>query len=410
MSPAMVKAQRRGSVEASIRYLFPRRLSALRGKLLTVPGRAEAHPGYPDVLVGEMSGILALSAPAVVSHFWQAVSLDTLLIDNWERKLDAIVEASVALDVRALAMAPTWAVVLFDKLLAAFRRRHGRAATSVLEVWPNLQVFFSGGVSLESYRQLLNDRIGDGRSVDFLEFYGASEGLFGTQSAPGETDMLLNLKADVFYEFVRMDELESSDPTRFTVADVELDVRYALFATTCSGLWSYGMRDVVRFTSLFPHRIVVAGRTTEMLDKYGEALFGDEVRAGLEFACRKTGALVSEYHVSPRSAGVGGMPALEWLIEFEKVPEDLAAFARSVDTHIQSVNRHYQIRREARALEGPELCVVPRGSFYRWLKATRASVGAQTKILRMSADRSISDGVIKVAGEREDAMRFPMGA
>src|SRR5690606_9237380 len=188
-------------------------------------------------------------------------------LPNWERKLHAIAERTITMDVRSLVMAPTWALVFFRELLERHRQRTGRSARHVVEVWPNLQVFISGGVALSSYRDLLAETIGK-PDLHFIETYGASEGFFSFQDRVDDPSMLVHLDNGIFYEFIRMDDLHDPSPRRLTIEQVEPDVRYALFVTTCSGFWSYGVGDVVRFTSVHPHRIVVAGRTIEMIDKY----------------------------------------------------------------------------------------------------------------------------------------------
>ncbi|NNF59161.1 MAG: GH3 auxin-responsive promoter, partial [Rhodothermaceae bacterium] len=290
---------------------------------------------------------------------------------------------------------PTWALVLFRKLIDRYNETHGTQAKTVGEVWPNLRVFFSGGVALNSYRALLAEQIGT--PVDFWEHYGASEGFFAFQYGLGDRDMLLHLDNGVFFEFVPMDD-DSASPRRCTLGEVEEGVRYRLYVTTCSGLWCYGVGDVVRFTSLAPHKIVVAGRTSEMIDKYGEAVFGEEARAALRAACVRTGAQVLDFHIAPRPAALDRLPSHQWLIEFATPPDDAEVFIDVIDTHLQQVNRHYQIRREAKAFERPEVVMLPRGAFFEWLKKTRATVSAQTKVPRMSEEREVADGVLAFAG------------
>ncbi|MFP4227616.1 MAG: GH3 auxin-responsive promoter family protein [Salinivenus sp.] len=369
------------------------------GNHLTLPGRVEEDPDYPGTLAGEISGILAENAPDFFSTFFQAVPNEVAFIPNWEKKLRAIAERTVDQDIRLLVMAPTWALTLFDELIAIHNERHGATATTVGEVWPNLQLLIAGGVPLRSYRDLLEERIG--MDIDFLETYGASEGFFSFQDDLDDPSMLLHLDNGVFYEFVPLDEEGTAAPRRYTVADVEPGTRYSLYVTSCSGLWSYQVGDVVRFTQTFPHKLTVAGRTSEMIDEYGEALYGDEARAALRAACEATGAHVVDYHIAPRSMnGEEERPGHEWLIEFEVRPEDLDAFAGHIDEHLQSVNRHYQIRREANAFEPPLLSVLPEGTFYAWLKATKDSISGQTKVPRMSTDRTVANGVLDAAGPK----------
>ncbi|PSQ79686.1 MAG: GH3 auxin-responsive promoter, partial [Bacteroidetes bacterium QH_6_63_17] len=319
-------------------------------------------------------------------------------LPSWEEKLQAVAERTVDKDIRLLVMVPTWALNLFDLLIDLHNERNNDTATTVGDVWPNLQVFISGGVALRSYRDLIEEKIG--HDIDFVETYGASEGFFSFQDDLDDPSMLLHLDNGVFYEFVPLDERGDADPTRHTIADVEPGVRYSLHVTSCSGLWAYEVGDVIRFTQTFPHKITVAGRTSDMIDEYGEAIYGDEVRAALKSACEATEAHVSDYHVAPRPATNGQQPGHEWLVEFEHAPTDMDAFERALDEHLQEVNRHYYIRREGDALDGPQVSALPDGAFYRWLQATNDEISGQTKVPRMSDHREVADGLRSIVEQR----------
>ena len=397
----LVDRDRAFSIGTGVNYLAqsadPR---FLLGRHLTLPGRIEPDPVSPDATTGEISGHLAERAPSYFRRLFQAVPNEVAFLPNWDAKLRAIAERTVDQDVRLVVMAPTWALVLFDALRRVYNERHGAgAAQTVADVWPHLQVFISGGVALRSYRALLEEQIG--KDIDFVETYGASEGFFAFQDDLTDPAMLVHLDNGVFFEFVPMDAYGTDDPPRLTIADVEPDVRYALYVTTCSGLWSYDVGDVVRFTGTNPHRLLVAGRTSEMLDTYGEAVFGEEVRQAVQAAAAATGAHVSDYHVAPRHAQTGALPAHEWLVEFDGAPpDDPAAFAGALDAHLQRVNRHYQIRREAHAFGAPQVTPLPAGTFYAWLKATRDRISGQTKVPRMSEGRAVADAVRATAARR----------
>lgn len=400
VSDEMLQSNRSFSVAVGLNYLRQTgNKTYLRGKHLTLPGRIEEDPKFPGTMIGEVSGLQAEHAPRFFQLLYQAVPNEVSFLPNWERKLHAIAERTITMDVRSLVMAPTWALVFFRELLERHRQRTGRSARHVAEVWPNLQVFISGGVALSSYRDLLCETIGK-PDLHFIETYGASEGFFSFQDDLRDPSMLLHLDNGVFFEFVRMDELGMPDPRRLTIADVDVDVRYALFVTTCSGLWSYGVGDVVRFTSTAPHRILVAGRTSEMIDRYGEAVFGEEARAALQAACEGTGARVRDYHVAPKPPDVDRLPAHQWLIEFEQSPASADTFASIIDEYLCEVNRHYQIRREAGAFDPPEIVMLPEGSFYRWLVKTKGRVSGQTKVPRLSEERAIADDVLTVVRSR----------
>ena len=399
VSRETLQGNNRFGIEAALNYSARTgNLKMWLGRMLSLPGRIEEDQPGSGRFVGEVSGLQSKYAPAIIARLYQAVPNEILFMDSWDRKLDAVVERTLDADIRVLVMVPTWALVLFEKLIARHRAVHGSQAETVLDVWPNLSVFFSGGVALSSYRDLLDQLIG-GR-VDFIESYGASEGFFSFQDDPAREDMLLHMDNNVFYEFVPLDQVGTDEPRRLTVDRVEPDVRYAMYVSTCSGLWSYAVGDVVRFTTLNPHRIVVAGRTSEMIDRYGEAVFGEEAREALETACNAFGAQFADYHVAPLHADTGRLPGHQWLIEFDEAPTDLDAFAATIDEYLQRVNRHYQIRREARAFTGPTVVPVPRGTFVKWLEATRERVSAQSKVPRMSEERDIADRVLRFAAEK----------
>ena len=407
LSRQSLAADRAFSIGTGLRYLAETGdPSFLFGKHLTLPGRIAEDADFPGTLVGEVSGLVAAQAPRYFRHFLQAVPNDVAFMPNWNRKLNAIARRTAAMDMRLLVMAPTWALVLFDALLAEHRRQTGRRAETVAEVWPNLQVFVSGGVALSSYRALLEKRLGKprGKPVDFLETYGASEGFFSFQTDLNDPSMLLHLDNEVFYEFVPLGELSGEHPERLTIAEVEKEVRYAMIVTNASGLWAYRVGDVVRFTSLFPHKIKVAGRTSEMIDRYGEAVFGEEARAAVQAACRATGARMTDFHLAPHAdAGTErALPSHQWLMEFaEDAAPDASTFSRALDEHLQQVNRHYQIRREAEAFGAPEVTVLPPGTFYRWLRREKDRVTGQTKVPRMSEERDVAEGVLAAAGPVE---------
>lgn len=365
----------------------------LFGEHLTLPGRAEEDPNFPGTYAGEVSGLLAAHAPSFFSTLLQAVPNEVAFIDNWETKLRAIAERTIDSDIRLVVMVPTWGLTLFEHMFDVYEERHGTRPDTVSEIWPNLQVFISGGVALRSYRSLLEEQIG--KDIDFIETYGASEGFFSFQNDLDDPAMLLHLNNGIFYEFVRMSEYNDENPRRYTVADVETDERYALYVTSCSGLWSYDVGDVVRFTQTDPPKIMVAGRTSEMIDQYGEAVYSDEARAALREACEQTGAHVSDYHIAPLPAN-GDIPSHQWIVEFEEAPSDLSTFAEIVDNHLQDANRHYRIRREGNSFGPPQVEAVPEGTFYDWLKETKDSISGQTKVPRMSGERDVAEGILSI--------------
>lgn len=397
ISEAMVHHNRSFSLGVGLNYLAETgRWQFLLGKHLTIPGTLETDPVRPEVLVGEVSGILAAYAPAFFRSLLQAVSDDVLDEPDWKRKLAAIADHAMDQDIRLIVMVPSWAAALFHILIERYNARYQADVQTIGEIWPNLQVFISGGVALESYRSLLEELIGLPR-LDFVETYGASEGFFAFQNDLYDPALLLHTNAGVFYEFVPLEELSSATPTRHTLETVETGVRYATFVSNASGLWAYEVGDVVRFTQKDPYKIFVAGRTSEMIDKYGEAVFGEEARDALQRACQQAGVHFAEFHLAPRMADTHQPPAHQWLVEFDAPPSDIRAFARCIDSYLIDVNRHYRIRRESDVFGMPEIVPVPPGTFHAWLHKTRERVSSQTKMPRMSEERSTADGILALA-------------
>jgi len=404
LSKEMLRLNRRFSAGLGLNYL--RNTKSFRtflGKHLTLPGRIEDDPIYPGTLIGEVSGLQTLYAPKFFTTFLQAVPPSIAFSHNWDSKLRSVVDQTLKQDIRLVAMAPTWGLVFFGLLIDQFNEVNGTGVRTVGEVWPNLHLYISGGVALSSYRSILEEQIGL-PNLRLLEAYGASEGFFSYQTDLNDPAMQLHLNNGIFYEFVRLDELENENPERFTISNVQTGVRYASILTTCSGLWSYVLGDVVRFTNTSPHKIMVAGRTSEMIDKYGEAVFGEDARAAINKACKITNSLVREYHVSSIPPNGTRVPTHEWLLEFSRRPDDYKAFARALDSILCDINRHYQIRREANAFDPPEIVIVPNGTFNSRLKTSRGEIRSQAKIPRMSDQRTVADGILAHAGH--DALRI----
>ena len=405
VSQDMLRMNRRFTLEIALSYFFNTgNIRLFTGKHLALPGYIEEDSAYPGTIIGEVSGLQSLFAPKLYGLL-QALPTAIIREPDWDRKLHAIAERAIGLDVRLVAMAPSWAVVLFQIMIDRYNAQHERKVSTIGEIWPNLQLYISGGVALSSYRTLLEQQIGRS-DMDFLEVYGASEGFFSLQTMLGDTSMLLHLNNGVFFEFIRLHELHAPQPTRYTIEEVEFNERYVPVLTTCSGLWAYVLGDVIRFTHLSPHKIVVAGRTSDMLDLYGEAVFGEEVQQSMTEACSAASAHLREYHVTTRAPDADRMPAMECLIEFDQPPLDPQHFIRTLDSHLIRTNRHYAIRREARAFAPPELITVPVGTFHDWLRRTRSAVGSQSKVPRLSEIATVRDGILSVAGEQ--ACRIPL--
>lgn len=406
VSRKMLRLNRKFSVGLAFSYLMRTgSIKTFLGKHLTLPGHIENDPSYVNTMVGEVSGLQALFAPGLYRVFLQALPTSIAFTPNWNRKIKTVVDQSLSQDIRMVAMAPTWAHVLFQQIVERYNDVHGSHVRTVGEVWPNLQLYISGGVALSSYRAILEEQIGL-PNMHFLEAYGASEGFFSYQTDLDDPAMRLHLNNGIFYEFVRMEDLEQRHPERLMLEEVQIGVKYVPILTTCSGLWSYVLGDVVKFTGISPHKIIVSGRTSEVIDKYGEAVFGEDAREALNRTCKITNSRVLEYHVSAIPPNNAQTPSHEWLLEFNRPPRDCKAFIRSLDYSLCEINRHYQIRREARAFGPPEIVIVPNGTFNAWLKTRRGEISSQTKVPRMSEQRRIADGVLAHAKEKIRRIRL----
>lgn len=371
----------------SLQYAVVRNDSSfLGGRVLSLPGGVSRDPAHPGVLVGEVSGLMAMAMPRLAARIVQALPMSLMLMDELDRKLELAARMASRQDVRAIVMVPSWSPLLFERVLACFpsSTRPPRLAG---DVWPNLRVFFSGGVPLASYRPTLERYLGD--RVDYLESYTASEGFFAFQDHPDGDDLAVHLGSGVFFEFVPVGQLGAEHPARHTLETVEPGVPCGLFVTTCSGLWAYQVDDVVSFTSVRPPRLRIVGRTIEMLDRYGEAVRASELREAVLVASRETAAASDLYHLS-YAPGSDETPQHELLIEFIEPPRDPAMFVAALDRELRARNRHYRIRREPGVMPEPILTVLPAGTFRRYLERTRSRLSPQSKIAVVSEARDIA--------------------
>lgn len=392
VSPQMMRSNRQFSLALMLNHLFRTgRFDLLRGKVLALPGWIEDDNPVLGTRVGQISAVLAETQSGFLRP-WQAIGNELGFITHWEDKMTAIAAHTIDQDIRIIVIAPSWCQVLFRLVVERDRMMTGRGR-SIGEIWPNLGLIITGGVSLSGYRQLLADYIGRD-DVDMLETYGASEGFISFQDDLSDPAMLLHLDNGVFMEFVPFEAEGLSDAPRLTIGDVSVGPRYAVHLTSNSGFWSYAVGDVVRFTSVSPHRIVVTGRTVDMLDKYGEAVFGDEARAALEHACVATGSRATHVHITHTVATPDGSPAHEWLIEFETPPADLSAFAKCIDEYLAGAGHHYQDRREGRAFAFPVVKALKPGAFFRWMEATGKRVSVQTKVPLMAEERDLANAIL----------------
>jgi len=360
------------------------------GKGLTLGGSHKINQFSNDSLYGDLSAILIENAP-----FWVDIirtpKQKIALLEDFEEKLNQITKSTINENVTNISGVPSWYLVLIKQILAYTGK------TNLLDVWPNLEVFFHGGISFTPYREQYKKLIA-GDQMNYMETYNASEGFFGIQDDPLRNDMLLMLDYGIFYEFIPADKIGSDDPPVCTIAEVETGKNYAIIISTNSGLWRYMMGDTVVFTSLYPFRIRISGRTKHFINVFGEEVIIDNADKAIESACKATGAVISEYTAGPVFMNTVSKGSHEWIIEFEKVPSDLTLFTNILDSTLKSINSDYEAKRfRDLNLDLPVVRLVPAGTFNKWLK-TKNKLGGQNKVPRLSNSREYIEDLYIIAG------------
>lgn len=351
----------------------------LWGKTLTLGGSHRINNFSNNSYYGDLSAILIENIP-FWTEFIRIPPAEIALIEEFEEKIEKIIETSLNENVASIAGVPSWYLVLFKRVL----EKTGKS--NILEVWPNLELFIHGGVNFEPYREQYR-KIIPSANMHYMETYNASEGFFAIQDNPSQQDMLLMLDYGIFYEFIPMKEWGSENPRVLTLADVQVDENYALVISTNGGLWRYLIGDTVKFTSTYPYKIRITGRTKHFINAFGEEVIIDNAEQALKKACERTGAVIREYTAGPVFMGDNQKGAHQWIIEFEKEPSELDHFVETLDNTLKMLNSDYEAKRHKNmTLEKPHLVVAPAGTFYEWMKR-RGKVGGQNKIPRLFNDR-----------------------
>ncbi len=362
----------------------------MKGKTLTLGGSHRVNNFNNKSYYGDLSAILIENVP-LWSDFIRTPSVEIALIEEFEEKIDKIIEATLSLNVTSFAGVPSWYLVLFKKILEVTGKKH------ILEVWPNMEVFFHGGVNFSPYRDQYR-KMFPSTQMHYMESYNASEGFFGIQDNPHRDDMLLMLDYGVYYEFIPMEEIEKENPPTLSLREVEVNKNYALVISTNGGLWRYRIGDTIRFTSKYPYKIKITGRTKHFINAFGEEVIIDNAEQAVKVACEHTGAIVHEYTAGPIFMGDDQKGAHQWIIEFEKDPEDPERFITALDNTLKTLNSDYEAKRHKNlTLEKPHLQIAPRGTFYTWMK-NRGKIGGQNKIPRLANDRRYLDELLKLIG------------
>ena len=379
---------------------MPEHLKAARNALLTyiyetgkadfVNGKMIFLQGSPvmdtknGIKIGRLSGIVANLVPAYLQKN-RLPSFKTNCIEDWEEKVEAIVEETIHEDMTLISGIPPWVQMYFDKLI---EKSGGK---KIKDIFPNFKLFVYGGVNYEPYRAKIETSIG--RKIDAIETYPASEGFIAYQDSQQEKGLLLLADAGMFYEFIPADEYYHDVPTRLSLGEIQLETNYALILNTNAGLWGYSIGDTVKFVSKNPYRIMVTGRIKHFISAFGEHVIGEEVEHALLSIANEEGVGITEFTVAPQvNDPDGGLPYHEWFVEFSKSPQDLRVFSKKVDEALQKKNIYYFDLIEGKILQPLVIRTLQKDAFVNYMRA-EGKLGGQNKVPRLANDRKIADSL-----------------
>jgi hypothetical protein len=356
------------------------------GKMIFLQGSpilTEKH----GIKFGRLSGIVAHFVPKYLQKN-RMPSWETNCIEDWETKVNAIVDETIKKNMSVISGIPSWVQMYFERL------QEKSGGKKISEIFKNFNLFIYGGVNYEPYRAKFEQMIG--KKVDSIELFPASEGFFAYQSRnfgiKNEEGMLLLLNSGIFYEFIKSDEFFEPNPKSYTVGEVEVGINYALIVSTNAGLWRYNIGDTVQFTSLFPHRVIVSGRIKHFISAFGEHVIANEVENAMKEATAGTKIVINEFTVAPQINPSSGLPYHEWFIEFENEPENIEAFAEAIDDSMRKQNIYYDDLITGNVLRKVVVTKVSKNGFQEYMKS-QGKLGGQNKIPRLSNDRKIADNL-----------------
>ena len=374
--PTHIKAAR----NALLFYVVEKKdASFVNGKMIFLQG----SPILEDkngVSLGRLSGIVAHYVPKYLLKN-RLPSWETNCIEDWDTKVNAVVEETMNEDMSVISGIPSWVQMYFEKLIE-------KTGKSISELYPNFNFFIYGGVNFEPYKNKFESLIG--KKIDYIELYPASEGFIAYQDSQTEKGMLLQLNSGIFYEFIPSTEFFDENPTRISLKDVKIGVNYVIILNTTAGLWGYNIGDTIEFTSTEPYRIKVTGRIKHFISAFGEHVIGKEVEKALNDSILETNINISEFTVAPQVNPENGLPYHEWFIEFENEPENLSAFASKIDTSMQAQNIYYFDLIEGKILRPLVIRKIKKGGFHEYMKSI-GKFGGQNKIPQLSDNRKIAD-------------------
>jgi len=352
------------------------------GKMIFLQGSPILTEKY-GIKFGRLSGIAAHFVPKYLQKN-RMPSWETNCIEDWDTKVNAIVEETISQNMAVISGIPSWVQMYFERL------QEKSGGKKISEIFRNFNLFIYGGVNYEPYRAKFEKMIG--KKVDSIELFPASEGFFAYQDSQKEKGMLLLLNSGIFYEFIKADEFFIENPKRYTIGEVEVGVNYALIVSTNAGLWGYNIGDTVQFTSLFPHRVIVSGRIKHYISAFGEHVIASEVENAMKEATAGTNIVINEFTVAPQINPSGGLPYHEWLVEFENEPENIEVFAEAIDDSMRKQNIYYDDLITGNVLRKVVVSKVSRNGFQDYMKS-QGKLGGQNKLPRLSNNRDIADNL-----------------
>ncbi|KPE51579.1 GH3 auxin-responsive promoter family protein [Chryseobacterium indologenes] len=351
----------------------------VKGKMIFLQGSPELEEVF-GIKTGRLSGIVAHHIPGYLQKN-RLPSWETNIMEDWEAKVDKIIEETEKEDMTLISGIPPWLVMYFEKLT----EKHGK---KIKQLFPNLQLIVTGGVNYEPYRDKMEDLLGG--KVDTIQTFPASEGFFAFQDDYTKEGLLLLTNHGIFYEFVPLEEYGKPGARRLTLKEIELHKDYALILTTNSGLWAYSIGDVVRFISKDPYRILVSGRTKHFTSAFGEHVIAFEVEEAMKAALERFSAQITEFHLAPQVNPDEGLPYHEWLIEFEKEPENMDLFRSELDDQLRKRNTYYDDLITGNILQKLQITKLKKNAFHEYARS-QGKLGGQNKIPRLANDRKIAD-------------------
>jgi hypothetical protein len=356
--------------------------SFVDGKMIFLQGSPLLNTNG-KIPTGRLSGIVANYVPAYLQKN-RMPSWDTNCIEDWESKVDKIVEETINEDMRLISGIPSWVQMYFERLITV------SGGKQIKDIFPNFSLFVYGGVNYEPYRQRFEELIG--KRIPAIELYPASEGFIAYEDSQNAEGLLLVLDSGIFYEFIKTDDFHNDNPERFELKEVELGINYVLIINNNAGLWGYNIGDTIKFVSKDPYRLVVTGRIKHFISAFGEHVIGKEVEEAIQTAIKNHGGQVIEFTVAPQVDPKEGLPYHEWFIEFAEEPKNLDDYAEAIDKELQNQNTYYFDLIQGNILQRLKISSLQKGAFNNYMRSI-GKLGGQNKVPRLSNDRKIADGL-----------------